>query len=103
SNTIDILKEIGLEEVWTGKAFFSMISGNKPYFPTCFVHAAKLKVDEEGTEGAAASLGGMDYASPGDEIPQKPLEIVFNRPFIFYIQENTSGSILFIGSVKTFS
>ncbi|MDE6693384.1 MAG: hypothetical protein K2K05_08365 [Muribaculaceae bacterium] len=102
-NTIDILREMGLEQVCTGKAFFSMISENKPFFLKCFVHAAKLKVDEEGTEGAAASLGGMDYASPGDEIPQKPLEIVFNRPFIFYIQENTTGSILFIGSVKTFS
>lgn len=102
-NTLRILKEIGLEEVCTGKALFSMISENNPFFLKCFVHATKLKVDEEGTEGAAASLGGMDYASPGDEIHQKPRKIVFDRPFIFYIQEKTTGSILFIGSVKTFS
>ncbi len=101
--TIDILREIGLDQVCTGKAFFSMISEDKPFFLKCFVHAAKLKVDEEGTEGAAASLGGMDFASPGDEIPEKPHEIVFDRPFIFYILENTTGTILFIGSVKTFS
>ncbi len=30
-------------------------------------------------------------------------EIIFDRPFIFYIQENTTGAILFIGAVKTFS
>lgn len=100
-NTLGILKGIGLEEVCTGKAFFNMISENQSFFLKCFVHAAKLKVDEEGTEAAAASLGGC-FTSTGDYEPQKPREIVFNRPFIFYIQENATGSILFIGSVKTF-
>lgn len=100
SNTFEILKDLGLEEVCTGKASFDMISENAPFVLKNFVHAAKLKVDEDGTEAAAASLGGC-WTSVGDEKP--PREIVFNRPFIFYIQENTTGSILFIGSVKTFS
>ncbi len=100
SNTMKILEEIGLEQVCTGKAYFDNISDDI-FFLSCFVHAAKLKVDEEGTEAAAASLGGM--LNSGSMNPQNPREIVFNRPFIFYIQEKTTGSILFIGSVKTFS
>lgn len=99
-NTMKILEEIGLEQVCSGIAFFDKISDD-PFYLNCFIHATKLKVDEEGTEGAAASLGGMETAvGPGSE---KPHEIVFDRPFIFYIQESTTGSILFIGSVKTFS
>lgn len=104
ANTLEILRKIGLEEVCTGKALFNMIVENSSFILKCFVHAAKIKVDEDGTEGAAASLGELIVsAGPGGDDTYKPREIVFNRPFIFYIQENTTGSILFIGSVKTFS
>lgn len=101
-NTLDILKEIGLENVCSGMPF-NLISDSNDYLLSCFIHATKLKIDEDGTEGAAASLGGfIDMAGPSFN-PTKPREIVFDHPFIFYIQENTTGSILFIGSVKTFS
>ncbi|MDE5839723.1 MAG: hypothetical protein K2H49_02270 [Muribaculaceae bacterium] len=101
-NTIDILKEIGMEKVCSQDphAVFHQITESSDFYLKCFIHATKLKVDEKGTEGAAASLGGMvDSAGPGHE--NNIREINFNRPFIFYIQENTTGAILFIGSVKT--
>lgn len=102
-NTIDILKKIGLDKIVDGKASFNLISEGNEFYLNLFVHATKLKVYENGTEGAAASLGGLDLTlGPGEE-SNSFNEIVFNRPFIFYIQENTTGAILFIGSVKTFS
>lgn len=100
--TLDILKELGLEKICSREnpAKFSLITESNEFLLKNFIHATKLKVDENGTEGAAASLGGMVEASgPGDE-NNTIREIVFDRPFIFYIQENTTGSILFIGSVK---
>ncbi|MDE6856490.1 MAG: hypothetical protein K2J34_08500, partial [Muribaculaceae bacterium] len=96
--TIDILKDLGLEKVCTGNSRFGMIANQKEFYLQRFVHATKLKVDENGTEGAAVSIGGMTEG--GENISMR--EIIFNRPFIFYIQENTTGTILFIGSVKTF-
>ena len=100
--TIDILKHLGLENVGSGSQPFGLIADQENFYLTCFIHATKLKVDENGTEGAAVSLGGMDNSvGPGGEEPSIR-EIVFDRPFIFYIQENTTGTILFIGSVKTF-
>lgn len=104
ANTIDILEKIGLEKICSGKATFNKIKESEILYLNTFVHAAKLKVDEDGTEAAAASLGGLSYGSPlnPSDTPKYP-EIVFDRPFIFYIQENITGSILFIGSVKTFA
>ena len=93
-NTLSILKSMGLDT----KDTFGLITDSSEFFLTEFIHATKIKVDENGTEGAAVSLGGM---TSGIHAPVP--EIVFDRPFIFYIQENTTGAILFIGSVKTFS
>lgn len=98
ANTIDILGGLGLD---CGK--FSMITDSADFLLNAFIHATKIKVDENGTEGTAVSFGGMEEGiGPGDGNSAIP-EIVFDRPFIFYIQENTTGVILFIGAVKTFS
>ncbi|MDE6696473.1 MAG: hypothetical protein K2K25_06305 [Muribaculaceae bacterium] len=101
--TIDILKHLGAEKVCSGQYPFGLIAAQEKFCLNYFIHATKIKVDENGTEGAAVSLGGMDNAvGPGFE-ETSIREIIFDRPFIFYIQENTTGAILFIGSVKTFS
>ncbi len=103
TKTIDILKHLGLENVGTGSYPFGLIADQENFYLKCFIHATKIKVDENGTEGAAVSLGGMDNSGGPDSDETSIRVINFNRPFIFYIQENTTGAILFIGSVKTFS
>jgi len=35
-----------------------------------------------------------------DEEPEKPIEFKANHPFIFLIQEKSTGSILFMGKVN---
>jgi serine protease inhibitor len=53
-------------------------------------------VDEEGTEAAAATVVEMIETSvPGTTHPT----IYLNRPFIFAIRENHSGTILFLGKI----
>lgn len=103
TNTLDILKHLGLENVGSGQYPFGLIADHDNFCLNCFIHATKIKVDENGTEGAAVSLGGMDNSDHLGGEESSIREIIFNRPFIFYIQENTTGAILFIGSVKTFS
>lgn len=57
---------------------------------------AKIKVDEEGSEAAAATIGGVfTSAFPGDP---RPLQFHLDRPFLYAITENSTGAILFIGS-----
>ncbi|MFO7892505.1 MAG: serpin family protein [Longimicrobiales bacterium] len=64
--------------------------------PWVFISEVKqktfLKVDEEGTEAAAATSVGIGLTSA-------PPSYRFDRPFLFAIRERLSGTILFIGVI----
>lgn len=100
--TIDILRSLGMEKICRNEKSltFNNIAKNHEFQLKFFAHATKLKVDENGTEGAAVSLGWLSDSSNPNETNKI---IIFNRPFVFFIQENTTGAVLFIGAVKTFS
>jgi serpin B len=57
-----------------------------------------VDVKEEGTEAAAATVVAMaDVAEPLP--PQNPFMMIVNRPFLFLIEDNQTGTILFLGTV----
>ncbi|MEO0025944.1 MAG: serpin family protein [candidate division WOR-3 bacterium] len=58
-------------------------------------HKSFIEVNEEGTEAAAVTSVEMVMTA----IPVNTFNLVFNRPFLFLIQDNTTGTILFIGTV----
>lgn len=60
------------------------------------IHKTFLKVDETGTEAAAATAVVM--VSGPDPDPQ-PVIMYINRPFLFSIRENQSGTIFFMGKI----
>ena len=57
-------------------------------------HKGFVKVDEKGTEAAAATavVGG-----PGGPPPAKATEFIADHPFLFLIRDRKSGLILFLG------
>lgn len=61
-------------------------------------HKAFVKVDEKGTEAAAATavMGVMAGAAAGGG----PRLIQVDRPFLFLIRDNASGLVLFLGRVN---
>ena len=59
------------------------------------VHKAFVKVDEKGTEAAAATA----IAAPGGGPPPKATPFSADHPFLFLIVDRGSGLILFIGRV----
>ncbi len=54
-----------------------------------------FKVNEEGTEAAAATAMVMTLGCA--RIPKPPQEFILDRPFIFAIRDNVSGTVLFMG------
>ena len=58
------------------------------------VHKAFVDVNEEGTEAAAATAVVME-----DEAYHPPVIFRADRPFLFLIRHNETGSILFLGRV----
>jgi len=61
-------------------------------FVSFVIHQAYVKVDEKGTEAAAATAVGMILTSMGTTFRA-------DHPFIFIIQEKETGNILFMGRV----
>jgi serpin B len=57
-------------------------------------HKTFVEVNEEGTEAAAATSGGMHLTSF-----QPPFKMVIDRPFFCAIVDNTTKTILFMGSI----
>ena len=75
-------------------ADFSGMTGQKDLFIGFVIHQAFIKVDEQGTEAAAATAVGMNLTS----MPQQNIFRV-DHPFIFIIQDKNTGNILFLGKV----
>jgi len=95
----DTLTALGMPMAFSKSADFSGMTGSKELFLDFVIHQAYLKVDEKGTEAAAATVAGEDLgaAMPGLEKELKVFKA--DRPFIFVIQDKDTGIILFIGKV----
>ena len=59
------------------------------------MHEAKIIVNEEGTEAAAASAIGVILVSELEEEPELP-SFIANKPFLFAIHHKSAG-FLFVG------
>ncbi len=91
----DTLAAMGMPIAFSMGADFSGMTGNYDLFIAEVVHKAFVSVDESGTEAAAATAVMMQLTG----MPQKPIEVTVDRPFIFLIRDVKTGSILFIGRV----
>ncbi|MBL8719336.1 MAG: serpin family protein [Myxococcales bacterium] len=60
-------------------------------------HKAFVKVDEKGTEAAAATAVVM--GAKGGAAPQKAIEFRADHPFLFFVVDKPSGLVLFMGRV----
>jgi serine protease inhibitor len=64
------------------------------------LHRAVADVNEEGTVAAAATGMMMVTAALRSERPEPEFEMIVDRPFLFLIRDETTGNILFMGSVN---
>lgn len=95
----DVLIELGMGIAFDlNQADFSLMGKGGPGFAIGDVkHKTFVEVNEEGTEAAAVTSVEMVLASVP---PQPRFEMVVNRPFLFAIQDNETGTILFLGVVR---
>lgn len=93
----NILPSMGLTLPFTTSADFSNISTTKTFIST-IIHKTFVEVNEDGAEAAAVTIVISDVECSGDE-PPIPLDFRINKPFVFAIQENSTGLILFMGKI----
>lgn len=96
----DILSALGLEDAFvSGVADFSRLGDNpEGYHLSQVIHAAKIKVNEKGTEAAAATsaAGSGESSAPLED----GITLVFDRPFLYGIVDLETGIPLFLGSFE---
>lgn len=85
----DALKTLGMRRAFGGADFGKMTS--ERVFISVVKHNARLEVNEEGTEAASAALVEFKKGAL--------MRLAFTRPFCFAVVDNTTGAILFIGTV----
>jgi serpin B len=78
-------------------ADFSHIS-DIPLFIGMVKQSTRIQVDEKGTEAAAVTIIGFELTSAGPD-PQ-PIPFHVDRPFLLFIKEKSTGTILFSGLIK---
>lgn len=91
----EVLVALGMADAFSpAKADFSKMSDDG-LFISFVKQKTFIDVNEKGTEAAAVTIVGMEKNSAGPE----PEVIIFtaDRPFLFVIQENSTGAVLFIG------
>ena len=91
----DELFSLGLTTAFGEGADFTRITTDVALRIGKVVHQASIIVGEEGTEASAASavIGEAGSAPPVEE----PLELTFDRPFVFALRDRRSGAVLFLG------
>jgi serpin B len=72
-------------------------SDDEQLFIKNVIHQANIDVDEHGTEAAAATAVGMDTGGGPSALDQYTVR--FDRPFLFFVRDVETGSILFMGRV----
>lgn len=88
----DSLSKLGMAEAFTDRADFSGIRDS--IYINRVLHKAVIEVNEEGSEAAAATVVEMIESAA-----MEPLKFIADRPFVFLIAEEETGSILFMGKM----
>ncbi|KAB7505191.1 Leukocyte elastase inhibitor [Armadillidium nasatum] len=91
-NLNDVLMSLGMTDMFGSECDLSGFSPVPDLYVSDVLHKAFLEVNEEGCEAAAATgvcIQVMCY------IP--PVDIVIDHPFLFYIQDNRTKQVLFVG------
>ncbi|MBA3531687.1 MAG: serpin family protein [Ardenticatenales bacterium] len=92
----EALSNLGMPSAFSAsQADFSGMDGTRNLVISEVIHKAFVAVDEEGTEAAAATAVVM--AETSAMIPD--LEVTVDRPFLFLIRDNATGTLLFAGRV----
>jgi serpin B len=92
------LKELGMKTAFDpGLADFSGMS-SEPLYISAACQKTFVEVKEEGTEAAAVT--GISMVSAAMPVaPPKRFEMIVDHPFLFLIEDNQAGTILFAGAI----
>jgi serine protease inhibitor len=90
------LKALGMRQAFGSSADFSAMA-DEPLFMSEVKQKSFVEVNEEGTEAAAVTTVTMRAEAVFR--PEKPFEMIVDRPFLFMIGDDSTKSILFMSVI----
>jgi serpin B len=92
----EILQSLGMASAFVpGAADFSGMDGTHDLYISDVIHKAFIDVAEKGTEAAAATAVVMKNGS----VAPSGLTVSADRPFLYFLRDQPTGAILFMGRV----
>ena len=96
-NLIPIMQHLGAYTLFSENfPAFDKIT-TKPLYASKFVQKAEIEVDKNGTVAKAETY--MDDCFIGDHF-NYARQVVFDRPFYYFLRNTTTGEIIFMGKVN---
>ena len=89
---------MGMPRAFSSAADFSKIS-DEPLAISRVLHKTHIEVDKDGTKAAAVTVIGVKCTSAGPA--ENPINLFFDRPFVFMIADNETGMPIFVGTLAT--
>ncbi|XP_028912157.1 plasminogen activator inhibitor 1 [Ornithorhynchus anatinus] len=87
------LESLGMKDMFKPSlADFSSLSDQEALYVSRALQKAKIEVNESGTVASAATAIRISAR-------MVPLEVIMDRPFLFLVRHNPTGTILFTGQV----
>ncbi len=93
-----MLQALGMKVAFEDEADFSGITGAPDLKISDVIHKAFVSCSEKGTEAAAAT--GITFVETSAMMPEEPVDLRFDHPFLFAIYDIPTGQILFLGRVN---
>jgi len=92
-----LLSGLGMPLAFSKQADFSGMTGDQSLFISKVIHQARIEVNEEGSEAAAATAVVMAMKA----VAKRPRLFAFkaDHPFLFAIIHKPTGTMLFLGRV----
>lgn len=103
-SVIPALESMGMIEAFTSRADFSNLvvglNSEDPIYITDMTQGNLFSINEKGTE--AASVTKVEIGMFGSSgVSTEPVEFLVNRPFLFFVMENSTKTVLFAGKVSS--
>ena len=103
TDLVEPLKAMGAPSMFDGSvAEFPNISTNYKHelYVALMKQKAAIEVDEEGTKASAVTIAEVKDESAGPSPEPKKIDFHCDRPFVYVIQEYSSGVVFFVGTFR---
>lgn len=98
-NLVPSFKRLGLTRAFTPRAEFEHMLESGAVLIDQIQHRVEIEVAEKGTEAAAATAVAMAPGSGRADPNKRTISFRVDRPFLFFIADYKSGTMLFAGRV----